>query len=713
MRAALLLSILFHQLALGVPEIKTTLAPVFDSKMVLQQGQPIPIFGTETPGQKITVTFAAQKKTTTAKPDGTWLLHLDPLPASKEPRPLFVSGYSTIRILDVLVGEVWLAAGQSNMDWTVSKSSSKPHPEHFPLIRMANWSGNVGASGNQIYTAQDIEDLNSKWYYTKDSWQTLDAKSVLPQSAVAYFFANALARELKDTPIGIIDISRGGTLAEAFIAPDVLRADPALRPAFENPREARTTGQWAAGRIAKNLTGYTHPDPTKPHPHPFAPGFLYEASMKHIVPFRFRGVIWYQGESNAEFTTGPYAWNGDRLSDYQHHVLQTLVTSWRKAFNDPDLPFYQVQLPRINASNRALWPFFREAQSRLCELPHVEQAVVTEFGLNGSNVHPANKEPVAERLAAIALNKIYKKNVASSGPVLLSHQTDGNSLALKFTHIGRELTTRDGQALREFQIAGADRKFLPATATIAGDTVHVSAPGIDAPVAVRYAWHMNTDGNLANADGLPASPFRTDHWVAAPGRTIRVACVGDSITAGVGTKNPTKESYPAQLATLLDSAVFEVRGFGHSGAGVHRPENKFDKHPQYKKALAYKPDIVICNLGINDITHWGSYTKEEFILEYRNLVDAFAASGEAPLIIIWHPLAPLFPGQNFHGSPNLETLNAWIADAAALTGVLTLDMHTALADHPEWFPDHIHPNKAGAKAIAQETFQFLQHLESN
>lgn len=704
------LAVLTIGAALSAPARATDFARIFEDHMVLQRDRVVPIFGTDHPGQAVTVCFAGQTKQATTDPDGKWRVDLDSLTVNSIGQSLTATGSSTITATDVLVGEVWLAAGQSNMDWMVKQSTTSPHPEHYPLIRMANWTASVGASGGQVYGAEDYAKLTPDHYYT-GHWQTLDANTVLPQSAVAYFFANALARELKNVPIGIVDISRGGTLAEAFIAPEILRADPTLRAAFEDPRGARTTGQWAANRITKNLTGYTHPDPTRPHPHPFAPGFLYPASIAHLIPFQFRGVIWYQGESNAEFTTGPYQWNGARLADYQYHVLHTLVTSWRTALDNPTLPFYQVQLPRIKASNRALWPWFREAQSRLAaDLPGVEQAVVPEFGIDGSNVHPPNKEPVGERLAAIALDQLYHSSRPWSGPVLRSHQRSGHTIILHFDQAGRELTSTDRQALREFQIAGANRNFVPATAKIVGDSLHVSAPGIDSPLAVRYAWHMNIDVNFANADGLPASPFRTDHWLTAPGRPIRLACIGDSITEGMGVAKPSIDSYPSQLAKIL-GARFEVRNFGKSGYGAHRPIKKYGQTSEYKAALAFQPDLILCNLGINDITHWGSYSKESFLAEYSKLIDAFAASGRAPLIIIWHPLAPLFPGQPFHNSPNLDTLNAWIAEMAARTGVLTLDMHTPLSQHPEWFPDHIHPNEAGARAIAEQSAQFLRALE--
>ncbi|NNM28267.1 MAG: hypothetical protein HKO57_02000 [Akkermansiaceae bacterium] len=700
----------------GGARAATRLARVFDDHMVLQRGAAVAVFGTDRPGQAVRVTFAGQRKQTTTGRDGRWRLDLDPLRAATTGRTLTAVGSSTHRIAGVLVGEVWLAAGQSNMDWTVKQAATAPRPANFPLIRMANWIGTVDTGARTVYGPDEFARLTPAAYYG-GTWERLDAASVLPQSAVAWFFADHLAEFFRGRgsgiPVGIVDISCGGTLTEAFIPPDALRADRFLRAAFEDPRGARTTGQWAASRIARNLGPYTHRDPAVPHPHPYAPGFLYATGLAHLVPFTFRGVIWYQGESNAEFTAGPYQWNGARLADYQHMVMQTLVRSWREAFENAELPFLMVQLPRIRAPNRVLWPWYREAQARVADgTPGVELAVVTGFGADGPNVHPAAKEPVGRRLARLARGRVYREALPVSGPRIAAHAVDGGTVTLTFDELGGGLVDNDGGTLRNFEVAGADRAFVPATAVIAGDSVEVRAPGVARPVAVRHAWDMNPDIDLFNSAGLPAAPFRTDSWIVAPGRPVRIACIGDSITAGHGLAAPAKESYPARLAGLLDATRFDVRGFGTTGAGIHRPANKFDRGPEFAAALAFAPDIVICNLGINDVTHWGTYTRADFLAAYRKLIDAFAASGNAPLIITWHPLAPLFPGQKFFGDPHVATLNQWIADAAALTGVLTLDMRAPLAGHPEWFPDMLHPNAAGARAIAKETARFLRSLEA-
>lgn len=696
-------------LLMACVEAETRLARIFDNHMVLQRDEPVAIFGHDKPGEQIQVHFGDQKRTATTSKAGTWNVTLAPLEANPIGRTLTVIGSSRATVSNLLVGEVWLAAGQSNMNFTVDKCATKPHPEYFPLIRMANWEGRVSTSRHQIYGPQDFSNLNSTNHYT-GTWQAMDHDSVLHQSGVGYFFANALARELK-VPVGIVDISLGGTTTEAFIAPAVLRQNPYLEAAFEDPRNARSLGQWATARITTNLGGYSHHDQSLPFPHPFAPGFLHATSMPHIIPFTFKGVIWYQGESNAEFTSKGFRWNGERLADHQTMVMEALINSWRTDFRKPAMPFYMVELPRISAVNRTLWPSYREAQQRVArDNDGVELASIPEFGATDGNVHPSNKEPVGERLARIALAKAYDRSIAFSGPNFTEHQVVGDAIHLRFEHAGKALTDRDGGSLRNFEIAGSNRHFVPAEATIRGECIVVRSADVPEPVAVRHAWSMDIDVDLANSNGFTAPPFRTDSWLVAPGRRIRVACIGDSITLGTGLKEPARESYPVHLGLLLGDG-FDVRGYAKSGFGIHRPAKRFDQTQEFREALAFKPDIVICNLGINDITQWGTYNRSDLVTEYRTLIDAFASLSTAPYIIQWSPLAPIFPGHNFHGDPNVKTLKEWIAYAASHTGVDTLDMFTPFYAHPEWFPDHIHPNATGTKAIAEEVFTYLQQLD--
>lgn len=704
---------------LANPPATVSLARVFADHMVLQRNEPVTIYGMDSVDlgtQTIEVEFAGQTKTTTSEADGSWQVVLDPMEASIVGRDLVVRGSATIALHDVLVGEVWLAAGQSNMNATVERSAAvnPPHPETFSLIRMCNWEGSVDTGAGTVYRAGQFANLTAENFYI-GSWEVMDANTVRAQSAAAYHFAHEVVQAL-GVPIGIVDISIGGTSTEAFMSPASLQAEPHLQQALAQPHLVRTLGQWTSSRLLKNVYNnnpnggnYVHGDPTQPHPHPYAPGFLYATAMPHLGQFTFKGVIWYQGESNAEFTTGAYQINGNQLSDYQTMVMSTLVEDWRRTFGKPELPFYMVQLPRINAPNRILWPFYREAQARVAaSLEGCELATIMEFGEDG-DVHPRQKAPVGQRLAAIARVKLYGENITYQGPIYRDYEVRGNQIVIHFDHAGGGLIDSDGGALRNFMIAGADRVFVPATATLVGDTIEVSAAAVAKPVAARHAWSMNAAVDLMNAEGFSASSFRTDRWIATPGRKLRVACIGDSITRcdSAGDESLT---YPAQLAARLGTRHFEVRNFGRNGAGIIRSTNRYQGSSEHQAAIAWQPDVVICNLGINDITTFGSFTKAQFQTAYLELIDAFIQSGSVPLIIQWSPLAPIFPGQTFYGDPNLVTLNQWVRDAAACTNTRLVDLSTPLADHPEWFPDHLHPNADGANRIGEVIFDLIEAM---
>lgn len=696
------------------PPAITQLGRAFADHMVLQRNEPVKIFGADAASQAISVSFAGQVKNTTTDAQGNWEIALDAMTASTTGQSLVVTGSTGKTITDVLIGEVWLAAGQSNMNLRVDQSSTSPHAATYPLIRMCNWEGTVATDSNQVYNSTDFGNLTPENFYA-GTWQVMDATTVQAQSAVAYFFAHNLATDL-NVPIGIVDTSIGGTSTEAYLSPGGHASSPHLTEAFERPHLCRNLGQWTGARLFKNVynnnvANYTHADAAKSHPHPYAPGFLYYVGISHLKGFTFKGAIWYQGESNAEFTTGKYQINGNRLSDYQTEVMKTLIADWRTAFGKPNFPFYMVQLPLINAPNRAMWPYYREAQARVAkDVDGCELATVIEYGAAG-DVHPSNKEPVGERLAAIARANQYGDAITYSGPVYRSHIVSGNTIILEFDHLGAGLVDNDGGSLRNFEISGNDRRFVPATATIAGNTIVVTAAGVPNPVAVRHAWDMNPDVDLFNGDGFSSSSFRTDKWIIAPGRTIRVACIGDSITSGYGVAPADK--YPAQLQEILGTSNFEVRNFGRSGSGIYRVSNRYDNSTQYTEAVAWSPDVVICNLGINDITGWNVSQHAAFEIEYFQLVDTFAQSGSTPLFIQWSNLAPLYPGQAFYQdpmNPDLVILLDWIRQAAASTNSILLDMETPLLSHPEWFPDFIHPNAAGAREIAEMTFCLLDSI---
>ncbi|NWK55621.1 hypothetical protein HW115_08360 [Verrucomicrobiaceae bacterium N1E253] len=673
--------------ATASPPATTKLGRVFTNHMVLQRGEAVNIYGHDSvnPGkQAVSVSFAGQVKKTITDGDGNWMITLDPMTANAIGQDLVVTGSSEVSIVDILIGEVWLAAGQSNMNWRVEQSPTPAQASTYPLIRMCDWEGSVGVGGGTVYNATAFSSLTPENFY-RGAWQVMDATSVKNQSAVAYFFAHNLAVDL-NVPIGIVDISYGGTSTEAYISPAALQNEPHLKEAFKRPHLCRNLGQWTSPRLFKNVYNndvnggnYTHTDPSKPHPHPLAPGFLYYTSMPFLIDFTFKGAIWYQGESNGEFTKGKYQINGNRLSDYQTMVMKTLINDWRTQFGKPNFPFHMVQLPRISGGGHTMWPYYREAQQRVAnDMDCVEIATIMEYGGSSSNVHPANKEPVGGRLAKIARAKQYGDAITYGGPTYKSHTVSGNKITLEFDHIGGGLTDNDGGLLRNFEIAGKDRNFVAATATIVGNTIEVTAGSVLNPVAVRHAWHMNIDVDLYNADGWSSSSFRTDKWIVAPGRTIRVACIGDSITVSTGLAGGA-DSFLAQLEKVLGTSNFEVQNYSVAGAGFLLAGNKYSDTASYTSAIAYQPDIVLIGLGINDLSAWG-FTQAQFETEYFAITDAFIQSGQDPLIIQWKGLAT--PDST---NSNLGTWNQWIEEAAGSTNSMMLDLGAPLKIQTTWF----------------------------
>lgn len=432
---------------------------LFTDGAVLQRDAAVPVWGTARPGEAITVRFAGQDLSTKAEKDGRWMVRLQPMKASAEPARLTIVGDYTIEIKDVLVGEVWLASGQSNMQWPV-KASADPE------------STISGARDNllRLYTVprrgadQPETDPQARW-------EPASPETVADFSAVAYSFARDLRKAL-NVPVGIIGTNYGGTPAEAWTSREVLEADPELKPILEITNKG-----------------------------PQTPTVLYNAMIAPLVPSAIRGAIWYQGESNAG-NPKQYA-----------RLFPAMIKNWRDAFGQGDFPFLFVQLAPFMAKTddpvQEGWAGLREAQLlTLTASPRTGMAVITDLG-DEKDIHPKQKAPVGSRLALAARKLAYGEDVVFSGPVFKEMKVEGNRAVLSFDHVGGGLEAKDGP-LTGFAIAGPDGKFVKAQAEIRGDTVVVSSPEVSEPKAVRYGWANFPVVNLANKEGLPATPFRTD-----------------------------------------------------------------------------------------------------------------------------------------------------------------------------------------------------------
>lgn len=506
MKSTLCLVLTWPALVLGVGALSggVQLPPHFSNHMVLQREMNVPIWGMAGAGESVSVEFAGQKQTATAGADGRWRVDLAPMAASAESRTMVVTGGGggpAARIDDVLVGEVWLCSGQSNMDFTVAKTAKyyfagvnheaeEVAAATYPLIRMftGEWS--------RTYAPQTT---------VAGAWRVCSSETVREFSAIGYFFARDLQREIH-VPIGILTETYGASTAQAWIRRETIAASPTLKPMLDEfdaavkayvPPTEEELKRWRDAVDRAKVEGKR--PPRQPHPNPVLdqhnPTVLFNGMIAPIVPSALRGVLWYQGESITPPKELFPLWN------------ETLITDWRKLWGY-EFPFYFVQLAALkNNSNN---PTVREEQAAALALPGTGMAVTIDIG-DPDNVHPKNKQDVGARLVRIALARVYGRPLEYSGPVYASMQVEGQAIRVSFTHLGGGLVARGGP-LKTFVIAGADRKFVPADARIEGDTVVVSSPEVPTPVAVRYAWENYPEGcNLYNTAGLPAAPFRTDH----------------------------------------------------------------------------------------------------------------------------------------------------------------------------------------------------------
>jgi len=510
--------------ALFVPtsaSAQVRLARCFDDHMVLQQGRKIPVWGEAPKGRKITVTFASQTKTTVAGQDGKWTVTLDPLTASNTGRTLVVQsavGNRKSVIEDVVVGEVWLCSGQSNMYWALKSASGGKQAiaeaGNFPNIRILNYVAKPYGGGGR-WTEADFDRL-TRQRYMQGTWAVCSAKAAAPCSAVGFFFARQLHKALK-IPIGLIHASKGGTPCESWVRPEAVKRHPRLKAMtegdwFTNDR----IGAWCRGRAKHNLANWFtrvaedraagKTAPYRPRPtHPFELGCMWTFGIEPLVPLPLAGVVWYQGESNAE-TPKDIALHDD--------LLTLLIADWRKQWQCEKLPFLVVQLPRISSPGRANWPAFRASQARVARsLPDVGLAVTLDLGDNRrrSNVHPANKAPVGQRLALLARKIVYGQAVTHAGPVPKAVRAESGKLLVTFATGGSAIELRkDPHAGKVgFELAGADGMYRAAQAKVVGPALlAVNSSEVRAPVAVRYAWHMWPVVTLYNAAGLPAGPFQ-------------------------------------------------------------------------------------------------------------------------------------------------------------------------------------------------------------
>jgi sialate O-acetylesterase len=472
-------------------------ASIFTKGMVLQREMPVPVWGTGKPDEEVTVKFAGQEKSCKVGPDGRWMVKLDPLMASAEPRTLTVqSAAGKTDLTHVLVGEVWIASGQSNMNYWMYRSAKTR-----PLIDKAN--------DPQLRLLQMPYGHSDKPLTGfRGHWNECTSKNVNFYSAVGYIFGREI-RSATQVPVGIIQSTVGGTPAEAWTSRAALEADPALKKMLNESEEALKI-EMAKAEVTNKVILAKHdeavakakaagsrvprsPRLVDPSANGTLPYRLYNAMIAPLVPFACRGVIWYQGESNS---SNP---------ELYRTLFPSQIKDWRTAFGQ-DFPFLFVQI----APCKGMPPELRDAQLHAWRtVTNTAMVVITDHG-EAKNIHPENKEPVGIRLALAARALAYGEKIVYSGPVFDKLAINGNQAVLTFQHVGDGLVAK-GDKLTGFEISGGGTNFVAATAIIKDDTVIVTSEAVKAPVAVRFGWSQVPDGNLFNKNGLPATPFRTDN----------------------------------------------------------------------------------------------------------------------------------------------------------------------------------------------------------
>jgi len=508
----------------ALAEVK--LPALISDNMVLRQGMKVPIWGKADAGEVVTVSFAGVRASVATDSHGEWKVEIGPL-SEGGPFEMTVSGKNTVTLRNVLVGEVWICSGQSNMEMAIDPKSpsgaggvnnaeQEMASAKFPKIRLFKVK--------KVVAGQPQEDTEGHWVETSP-------KTVGGFSAVGYFFGRELYKVL-GTPIGMIESAWGGTPAESWTSRDALQSDPELRPILEESDKQladypklleefrQKLGEWERPAGEAEAQGKPVPKPPKmptdPRSDPLgrASG-LFNGMIKPLLPYAIRGVIWYQGESNAD--------NPDRY----RRLFPAMIQDWRRAWGEGDFPFLFVQLANFQVRSTAswgygspsdppsLWPELREAQLMTLSLPKTGMAVTIDIG-EGYNVHPKNKQEVGRRLALAALHVAYDRPVVFSGPIYRAMSIENDELRLKFDHVDGGLITKGSDSLEGFEIAAEDHRFVPAEAKIDGDTVVLHNATVSHPVSARYAWLDDPPCNLYNKAGLPASPFRTDR--ISPGR---------------------------------------------------------------------------------------------------------------------------------------------------------------------------------------------------
>ena len=490
-------AIVFYPL-FSISQLKV--ADVFSDNMVLQRNQPVHIWGNGIPGKTITISFAKDIKKVVVKNDSSWSVYFSKQVANAKPQSVIIQADDNkIELKNILIGDIWVCSGQSNMEWEMQKEVNWKEEQilsNQPLIRFTN----PPPAGRYVYGVTYTDSLNRRLtkdsFYLWNGWRVCDSNSIKTMSAVAYYFAKSITNKT-GVPIGLINLSIGGAPIETFISRDAMESNKQF--------VAKVKGNWLINNslpvwvrergnqnVGSNINGYKDDLGLN---HSYKPGFAYECGIKPLLPFAIKGIIWYQGESNAQEI--------ERVNEYAA-LSKLMIDDYRIQWKQPALPFYFVQLSSIDTIKYKgiFWPQFRNEQRKLLQLtPHSGMAVCSDIGAK-NDVHPTNKKDVGERLARWALNKTYKKDIVPSGPLPINGKYVSGKIIISFQYIAKGLKTSDGNQLRGFSLDAKNDAIA-----IIGDS-GIIIPVTTKPHFIYYGWKPFSDANLVNSENLPATTFK-------------------------------------------------------------------------------------------------------------------------------------------------------------------------------------------------------------
>lgn len=494
----LIFSVILFCPFLSIAQLK--IAQVFSSNMVLQREAPVAVWGKASPGKVVEVKLGSTLRKTVAAKDSAWKLYLPKQPATRQPQSLTVSsGDTVVQFQNILIGDIWICSGQSNMEWAISKEMHWQQEKTNtvqPLIRFMN----PPPAGRYVYGVAYTDSLNRRLtkdsFYLWNGWQVCDSSTIKPMSAVGYYFAKSIVAK-ENIPVGLINLSIGGAPLETFISRDALQNSQQFAAKVKGNwllNEALPAWSRERGRqnVGNNPNGYGDELGLS---HAYKPGFAFECGVEPILPLPVQGVIWYQGESNSL----EKKW----VEEYKE-LLHLLIDDYRKKWNQPDMPFYWVQLSSIDTAKykSQFWPQFRDEQRKLLsEVKNGGMAVTSDIGLK-NDVHPPDKKSVGERLARWALHKTYKENIVPSGPLPGKAKYKNGKVIINFQYTAKGLMTSDGKSIKGFSIDG--NKEIEASVNNRTVTIYTNTK----PEFVYYGWQPFSIGNLVNSENLPASTFK-------------------------------------------------------------------------------------------------------------------------------------------------------------------------------------------------------------